>query len=75
MSVFDLKRGDKAKITGCSVTGNAYLRLASLGIAVGEIINVLAFSLFKSSVLISCGAVRLAMRKSLAQSITVELCV
>lgn len=74
MSVFDLKLGDQAKILKCAVNGSAETRLSSLGISVGSKITVLAYSLFKSSILIGCGAVRLGIRKSLAKSIEVEKC-
>lgn len=74
MSVFDLKAGDRATILGINFSGGAAARLASLGIVCGKQIEVLAFSLFKSSVLIGCGAVRLGIRKSLATQIEVEKC-
>ena len=73
--IYSLKQGECAKITKIDVTGNAAVRLSSLGITVGKKITVLSFSLFKSSVLIGCGAVRLGLRKSLAAKIEVEKCV
>lgn len=74
VGIYLLKTGDCGKITRIDVTGNAAARLGSLGIAVGKKITVLSFSLFKSSVLIGCGAVRLGLRKSLAVKIEVEKC-
>ena len=74
MSVFDLKTGDVAEITKIGVTGGAASRLSSLGVTCGKRVTVLAFSLFKSSVLIGCGAVRLGIRKSLARQIEVKQC-
>lgn len=74
MSVFDLKKGESAYIKSSNLSGNAYTRLSSLGITAGRKVTVIAFSLFKSSVLLSCGAVRLAIRKSLAKQIEVEKC-
>lgn len=74
MSVFDLSVGDNAYIKNCNLTGSVSARLNSLGIVVGKKITVLAFSLFKSSVLIGCGAVRLGIRKAVAKSIEVEKC-
>ena len=74
MSVFDLKKGETAVIKSCAVSGSSLARLNSLGITVGKKIKVLAFSLFKSSVLIGCGAVRLGIRASLAKLIEVEKC-
>ena len=74
MSVFELKKGESAYIKKCAVTGSAAARLKSLGIVSGKKITLLAYSLFKSSVLISCGAVRLAIRKAVAESIEVEKC-
>lgn len=74
MSVFDLKKGECAYIKSCNLSGNASSRLLSLGVTAGKKVTVIAFSLFKSSVLLSCGAVRLAIRKGLAQQIEVEKC-
>ena len=74
MSVFDLKAGESAKIVKIDINGNAFARLQSLGIAVGKKVTVLAFSLFKTGVLIGCGAVRVGVRKQLAKLIGVEKC-
>ena len=71
MKVFDLEMGQTAKITRIDLDGSALERLNSLGVAVGGKIEVISFSLLKSSVLISCGAVRVWLRKSLAQKIEV----
>ncbi|MDE6001445.1 MAG: ferrous iron transport protein A [Clostridia bacterium] len=73
-SVFDLKCGECAKIKRITVEGSAKTRLDSLGVTVGKRVTVLSFSLFKSGVLIGCGAVRLGVRKALARQIEVELC-
>ena len=75
MSVFDLKAGDRAVIKKINISGVAGQRLSSLGITAGKRISVLAFSLFKSGVLINCGAVRLGIRKALAENIEVEQCI
>ncbi len=72
MSVFDLKAGDCARITDIALEGGARSRLDALGIKVGEKVEVIAFSLFKSSVLISCAAVRIGVRKALAKKIEVS---
>ena len=74
MSVFDLKKGESAIIKSCNLSGSAATRLQALGIAAGRKITVLSFSLFKSSVLIGCGAVRLGLRAALAREIEVEKC-
>jgi len=74
MTLYDLKKGEKAKITSISFGGGAHARLASLGISEGKTVNILSFSLFKSAVLISCGYVRLGIRKALASQIEVEKC-
>ena len=74
MSVFDLKAGDSAVIKKINISGGAEQRLSSLGIVVGKRVEVLAFSLFKSGVLLGCGAVRLGVRKLLASKIEVEVC-
>lgn len=72
MSVYDLRAGQTAKITKIGVSGGARARLSALGVKEGEKVEVLSFSLFKSSVLISCAAVRVGVRKSLAKLIEVE---
>ncbi|MDE7453853.1 MAG: ferrous iron transport protein A [Clostridia bacterium] len=74
MSVFDLKAGESAKILSIDISGNALARLQSLGIAVGKRVTVLSFSLFKTGVLIGCGAVRVGVRRELAKLIGVEKC-
>ncbi len=73
MTVFDLKVGECAKLARISCKGAERARLSALGINEGETIEVLSFSLFKSSVLISCAAVRLGIRKSLARQIEVSV--
>lgn len=73
MSVFDLKAGEIAIIGHINIFGGARARLDALGVKEGERVEVLSFSLFKSSVLISCSAVRLGIRKSLAQKIEVSV--
>ena len=75
MSVYDLKEGESGKITNFPISGGAAARLNSMGITAGKRVTVLAFSLFRSGVLISCGAVRLGLRKSLALKMEVEKCV
>lgn len=72
MRIFDLKAGDAAVITKMNIGGAALERLTALGIKAGRRIEVLSFSLFKSSVLISCNAVRVGLRKSLAEKIEVK---
>ena len=72
MSVFDLKQGETGVITKIELSGGARERLYSLGIREGEKIEVISFSLLKSSVLISCAAVRVGIRKSIARKIEVK---
>ena len=74
MSVYDLKAGDTAEIVKIDLSGSAASRLNSLGITSGKRVCVLAFSLFKSSVLIGCGAVRVGLRKAVADRIEVKPC-
>ena len=66
MGVFDLKIGESAYITKINAGGSIFERLSSLGFSVGKKVKVLSYSLFKSSVLLGCGEVRLALRKSVA---------
>ncbi|MCH5147831.1 MAG: ferrous iron transport protein A [Clostridiales bacterium] len=72
MTVFDLKRGERAEIERINIEGGARARLFSLGIKEGEEIEVLSYSLFRSSVLLMAGAVRVGIRKSLATKIFVK---
>lgn len=74
MSVYELKTGEKGKIISVMAEGAAGTRLSSLGIVKGKEITALSFSLFKSSILIECGAVRLGLRKAVALLIEVEKC-
>lgn len=73
MNVFDLKMGEIAKIKRIDLSGSALERLNALGFKAGEQIEILSYSLFKSSVLLSCNAVRLGIRKPLALKIEVEV--
>lgn len=72
MTVYDLKAGETAKIIKINAKGGAAERLNSLGVVCGKRVTALAFSLFKSSVLIGCGTVRVGLRKSLAELLEVE---
>ena len=72
MTAFNLKINQTAKIVSVSAMGAERQRLNSLGIVRGQLIKILAFSLFSGSVLIACGQVRVAIRKSLAKKIKVE---
>lgn len=71
MTVFDLKKGDEAKVTAIKLEGSAAARLTSLGLKIGTRVQILSFSLFKSAVLIAFGAVRVGVRKHLAERIEV----
>lgn len=74
MTLFDLKKGEKAIINSISFGGGAHARLSSLGVTEGKTVTVLSFSLFRSAVLISCGYIRLGIRRALAAQIEVEKC-
>ena len=54
-------------------TGGAGERLRALGFVRGSVVTVLGYSLFRSSVLLACGPVRLAVRRRLAQKIEVRV--
>lgn len=71
MTVFDLKKGDEAKVTAIKLEGSAAARLTALGLKIGTRVQILSFSLFKSAVLIAFGAVRVGVRKRLAERIEV----
>lgn len=72
MTVWDIEAGKSAKIKRIAASGSAAERLRSLGFTDGRVVTVLGYSLLKSSVLLSCGSVRLAARRSLASKIEVE---
>ena len=72
MSDYDLKVGQSGKIVKINVEGSAAVRLESLGITTGKRVTALAFSLFKSSVMIGCGSVRRGRRKNFAKIIAGE---
>ena len=72
MTVFDLKRGESAKIEKINIEGGARARLSALGVKEGEEVEVLSYSLFRSSVLLAVGAVRVGIRKGLASKIFVK---
>ena len=73
MTVLDLNDNESATITGMFATGGAGERLRSLGFVRGRVVTVLGYSLFRSSVLLACGPVRLAVRRRLAQKIEVRV--
>lgn len=72
MTVFDLKIGESAKISRINLSGGARARLNSLGFFEGATVEVISFSLFKSSVLVSCAAVRVGIRRAMASKIEIE---
>ncbi len=72
MTVFDLKAGESAEIARINLSGAAMARLKALGICDGARITVLSYSLFKSSALVSCAAVRVGIRKKLAEKIELK---
>ncbi len=74
MSVFGLKKGQTAKIVAVNADGAAGERLKSLGFRKGAYVTVSAFSIFNGSVLVICGYNRVAVRKSVADRIEVEVC-
>ena len=74
MGVFNLKKGQSGVIKLVTVDGTAGQRLKSLGVVKGAIVSVIGYCLFNSSVLILCGYNRIALRKSVAERIEVELC-
>lgn len=71
MTVFDLKKGEQAKVTAIKLEGGAAARLTALGLKIGTRVQILSFSLFKSAVLVAFGAVRVGVRKRLAEQIEV----
>lgn len=71
MSLFDLKVGESAVICAVEIVGSAERRLHSLGIKKGEAVQALAFSIFRSSILVGVSQTRVALRRSVAQRIAV----
>ncbi|MCD8040102.1 MAG: FeoA domain-containing protein [Clostridia bacterium] len=72
MTVYDLQKGQSATVIKIEADGKACARLAACGFTAGSKITVLGYSLFKSSVLLGCRSVRLAVRKSIADKIFVD---
>lgn len=64
--------GGSGKIISVGIDGAAGERLNSLGFKKGRTVTALAFSLFKGGVLVAAGYNRVALRRSVAQKITVE---
>lgn len=75
MSVFQLKKGQSGKITGVKARGGVAARLSALGISCGTKVTALSFSLFNSGILIGVGQTRVALRRSAADLIEVEICI
>ncbi len=71
MTAFNLGAGESARIIRVNVDGAAAERLRALGFYSGRVVTVLGYSLRKSSVLLACGSVRLAARRSVADKIEV----
>lgn len=72
MTVLDLTAGESAEIVKVGASGGAAERLFSLGFTRGRYVTVLGWSILKSSVLLQCGSVRLAARRTIAQKIEVR---
>lgn len=72
MSVFDLRIGGEGVISSVAVEGTAGERLQSLGVVRGARITCIAFSMFRGSVLIAVGGNRIAIRKEVADKISIE---
>lgn len=72
-TLFDLKRGERATVRCVKAEGGALARLTALGLVVGAEAEALAFSLFHSSILVSCASVRISIRRKLAEKIEVSL--
>lgn len=72
MTVLNLKRGEQAEVVKINAAGAEGARLSALGLKTGTRVRVLSYSLFKSSVLLGFGAVRLSVRSSLAERIEVK---
>lgn len=72
MTVFDFKKGDTPTVTAIGLDGGAAARLYSLGLKKGIKVRILGFSLFKSAVLLGFGAVRVSIRRAVAEKIEVQ---
>jgi Fe2+ transport system protein FeoA len=71
MSVFELNKGEIGCIEQVDLQGSSYKRLLSLGFKRGAKVEILAFSLFRSSVLVGVGYTRVAIRRAVAEKILV----
>lgn len=74
MSVFRLKPGQSGVITKIAAGGAVAARLNALGICCGAKVTALAFGLFSSGVLLGAGAVRVALRREVAEGVEVRPC-
>lgn len=74
MTISDMKKGQSAKILSINVDGAARERLKSLGFCKGKRVMAAAFSFLNGSILLLCGYNRVAIRRSVAAKIEVELC-
>ena len=72
MNAWQLERGRCAVIKDVRLSGSAAARLHSLGFVRGQKVTAAGRSLLDGSVLLTCGAVRLAVRRSVAEGIEVE---
>ena len=72
MTVFDLKKGEKARVKDINLCGSAAARLSALGLKKGAYVQVVSFSLFKNAALLAFGAVRVGVRRKIAEKIEVE---
>lgn len=73
MNVFDLSVGSVCKVIKVTAEKEAKERLTYLGIKAGNSVEVLGFSLFNSAVLLGAGYAKIAIRKSLAEQIQIEV--
>ena len=73
MKLSELSAGDTAVITAVSADELLRARLASLNVAAGKEVRVLRIAPFGGGMLIEADGVRLALRRSLAQTVAVRM--
>lgn len=74
MTAFFIPKNKSAEIVEITAPPAVANRLNTLGIKRGATVTLLGYSLFKGGVLLQCGAVRVGVRRRVAEQIEVKLC-
>ncbi len=72
MNITDLKRGDRAIVSAVVCSPRLKERLRTLGVRAGGVLRVLKVSFFKKTYLLQAGGNRLAVRREVAECVSVR---